>query len=214
MSGLDLYLDQRVLFTMLLVAFTVGAALSVLYDTLAVFIRLLPGKSNRNGADMVAPRGRSFLQIGIRFFTDLLFSLIAAISFLLVCYYTSDGQVRSPAVMGIIGGFLLCRCVLGGLYRRLLHVFLRFLYGMLRRILLCVIGVAAFFWRKIVWSVLLRPLWLVARWLFDRTIARIIRHHRVRNTERLRRRLTGDAAHGFELGETPPDAMKDPQSSV
>ncbi len=209
MSGLDLYLDQRVLFRMLLVALTLGAALGLLFDLFEVCRTLLLGpvaamRQEANAGRVASRKYQRILHALLRFLGDGLFALISAIACLLLCYYTSDGQVRSPAVMGTVGGFVLYRYTLRRLLIPLTDAVVRLLRAAMYRLLVWSLVALRFLWTRLLWRCLLRPPLLLMQWLWRHTGYRILMHTRKRRTDRVLRLLVEDAAHGFELGEATP----------
>ena len=179
MSGLDLYLSQRTLALMFVYASLTGFCLGLIYDGLRILRmalgeRILPPRSPEQGRSDPKLLLRIF-----RFFEDVIFMLTASVALILICYYTSDGQFRAPAPLGMACGFFvyihtISRWVLRladatlGLVCRLLFAFLRLL------------------------AVPLRGLWVL-------TVGRMIAAHRERVTEKAIDVLTESAKDGFGM---------------
>ena len=128
MSGLDLLIPQSALWYMLLVAVLIGALLGVLCDGLFV-IRLLLLDPEACGA----PR-RSVAYAILRGVCDCLSAILATVLLMLLCYYTSDGQLRAPAILGMIVGFWAYRKTVSRLIRRLLTAVIGWLQRGLRSV--------------------------------------------------------------------------------
>ena len=107
MSGLDLLLSQRHLVTMLLYAGAVGFGLGLVYDLLGILRLVLLGGQE--------PTAVAWRRVGIclRFVGDFLFVMITALAMILLSYYTNDGRLRAPAVLGAAAGLLVWRRTLG-----------------------------------------------------------------------------------------------------
>ena len=168
MSGLDLLISQSALWYMLLVAVLIGALLGVLCDGLFI-IRLFL----RDPEAVGTPR-HSVAYAILRGFCDALAAILATVLLLLLCYYTSDGQLRAPAVFGMIAGFWAYHKTVSRLARRLLTI----IFNRVMRLL-------HFVWAHTVGH--------LARVLRMAVIAR----HRNTVTDRYVRRMTEDAASGF-----------------
>lgn len=184
MSGLDLYLSQETLAYMLLYGALVGFGLGVVYDVLRI-LRILCGDSivrerEGQGSRKKRPWPLSFLL----FLEDVIFSLIAALALILLCYYTNDGQLRAPAVVGMAGGFLVYLQTVGRPVVRLAEG----LAALLRR----------FLWLCLYLLLLpLKGLGRLTAFLWSLGPGRWIQSHRERVTEKEIRALTEAAAHGF-----------------
>lgn len=131
MSGLDLYQSQSELLRMLAWATLTGIGLGCLYDLLRA-LRILTGLDQKQGST-------PFFGL-LLFFEDLLLALTAAVSLILLCYYTNDGLLRAPAVLGLASGFFVYMKTLGRLtvkaekfLARLLKRVVKALFGFLRR---------------------------------------------------------------------------------
>lgn len=98
MSGLDLYQSQGELFRMLAWAVLTGLCLGGLYDLLRA-LRILAGLDQKQGSTPLFGL--------LLFLEDLLLALTAAVSLILLCYYTNDGLFRAPAVLGMASGFFI-----------------------------------------------------------------------------------------------------------
>ena len=140
MSGVDLYLSQSVFLAMLAVSAAAGMGLGILYDIL-VFLRLLlhvplPRRFAKERApredgitdgtweipDQAPPETAGTaprtLPLTPGFTGDLLFMLFAALTLTLLVYYTNDGVLRAPAVVGLTVGFGTWYGTVGRLLRR------------------------------------------------------------------------------------------------
>lgn len=115
MSGLDLYQTQRALALLFVYAACTGFGLGGVYEVFR-FLRILCGEPLGSRDASVDGTGSGSLPLGIiRFSADLLFSVIAAIVWVLLCYYASDGSFRAPALVGMAGGFFVYMQTLGRL---------------------------------------------------------------------------------------------------
>ncbi len=170
MSGLDLLISQNALWYMLLVAVLTGALFGVLCDGLFI-IRLFFREPYATGT----PR-RSVGYAVFRGVCDFLAVISATVLLLLLCYYTSDGQLRAPAVIGMIVGLWAYRKTVSRLVRKLLTAFLNAICRCLR-----------YLWRKTFGR------------LIDTVVQMVVRRHRNTVTERRVQALTADAAHGFGI---------------
>ena len=106
MSGLDLYQTQSALLLMLVWGTAIGFCLGGFYDLLRA-LRILTGLQGEQGS---TPLYRVVL-----FFEDLLLALTASVAWILLCYYTNDGQPRSPAAWGMASGFFVYTQTVGRL---------------------------------------------------------------------------------------------------
>ncbi len=188
MSGLDLLLSQRTLWHMLLVATVAGILLGVLCDGLFI-LRLLvrdPRSTQLVPPSKSTPAGPVFGQLrrcayaALRFLCDFLAVVFATVVLMLLCYYTSDGQLRAPAIFGMSAGFLGYHYTVSRGIRRLLTV-------LSQAILRCL---------RFLWMHTLGRLWLLAR-------NAVLR--RIRNALTARRiaRLARDATGGFDIHDEP-----------
>ena len=131
MSGLDLYQSQSELLRMLAWATLTGIGLGCLYDLLRA-LRILTGLDQKQGSTPLFGL--------LLFFEDLLLALTASVSLILLCYYTNDGLLRAPAVLGLASGFFVYMKTLGKLtvkaekfLARLLKRTVKTILGFLRR---------------------------------------------------------------------------------
>ena len=199
MSGLDLYLSQRVLAMMAVYAALTGFCLGGVYDILELAaVLLLPQKLE--GAEN-APAKRSMTAKGfLTFWRDMVFLLITAVTFVLLCYYANDGQLRSPAFLGLAGGFFVYRHTVGLLTVRLLPRLATRIKRMLIRavkLVLCPIRMLA-----TALLVLIKTLWRV-------TGGRLAAQLREKNTQKRVASLTKAASRGFDvLEDDPPSEIK------
>ena len=174
MSGLDLLVSQSALWYMLLVAVLIGACLGVFCDGLFI-IRL-----TLHDPEACGESRRSAKCAILRGACDLISALVAAVLLLLLCYYTSDGQLRAPAIFGMIAGFWIYRKTVSRWLRRLLVAVFCTIQRLLR-----------FLWDK--------TLGRLARAVKDATVSRVRRA----TTERQIRILTDEASHGFGMRDEP-----------
>lgn len=129
MSGLDLYTTQRALALMFVYASVTGFLLGGVYEGLRMLWALLGWQGEEaDGTERL--RWRVLL-----FFRDLLFMLVTSVTFILLCYYTNDGQLRAPAFVGMACGFFVYRFTLGILTRRLTPCFVRVVRSLVKLIL-------------------------------------------------------------------------------
>lgn len=126
MSGLDLYTTQRALALMFVYAAITGFFLGGVYDILRI-LRALLGFPDQNAGSSPQPGWRAVL-----FAEDVLFMLVASVAFILLCYYTNDGQLRAPALVGMACGFFVYRYTVGALTRRLTPPFVRIVRSLVR----------------------------------------------------------------------------------
>ncbi len=205
MSGLDLYLSQRVLAMMVVYAALTGFCLGGVYDILELAaVLLLPQKTE--GAESAPAKRSSLTAKGfLTFWRDLVFLLITAVTFILLCYYTNDGQLRSPAILGMAGGFFVYRHTVGLLTVRLLPRLATGIKRMLIRIVrlvFCPIRMLA-----TALLVLIKTLWRVTG---DRLAARF----REKSTQKRVASLTKAASRGFDVLEDDPPSEKKSDSAV
>lgn len=170
MSGLDLLVPQSALWYMLLVAVLTGAFLGVLCDGL--FIIRLALRDPEASCTCRRSVGHAILR-GV---CDFISVLLTTVLLLLLCYYTSDGQLRAPAVFGMVAGFWGYRKTVSRWLRRLLTAVFSVVCRFLR-----------FLWDK--------TLGRLARAVRDVTVSR----YRRAVTERHIRMLTADASRGFGI---------------
>jgi hypothetical protein len=185
MSGLDLYQTQRELALLFVYAALLGFALGGAYDLLR-FLRVLCGESlteTKQGSKSL------FLAI-LRFFTDLVFALVTALSLILLCYYANDGQFRGSALWGTVGGFFVYMQTVGRLTAKGMEAITKWLKSFVRWLFFLVI----------------RPLLRVGRFtakatrlLFSVTAGRLIQKRREARTQRITEALIDSAKQGFGL---------------
>ena len=169
MSGLDLYLSQSFFLSMLVISAAAGLGLGLVYDFLVclrVLLRLprprretqaeAAGRdvsdkaSDGSGESVRDPHGISegdtqrICPPSPGFAGDLFFSLIVAVTAILLIYYTNDGVLRAPALVGLSVGFGCWYATVGRLLRRGLIM----VAGWLRRLAggLLLLAVRPFLW--------------------------------------------------------------------
>ncbi len=132
MSGLDLYQSQRTLALLFVYAACAGFGLGGVYD-LFRFLRILCGETigKRDPSAEGGERSPALCRV-IRFSADLLFSVTAAITWILLCYYASDGSFRAPALVGMAGGFFVYMQTLGRLTVHVENALTRLFKAMVR----------------------------------------------------------------------------------
>ena len=155
---------------MLLVAVLIGVCLGVFCDGLFV-IRLTLYDPEACGKTR-----RSVVYAILRGTFDFISALVATVLLLLLCYYTSDGQLRAPAIFGMIAGFWVYRKTVSHWLRRLLTA----IFCAVQRLL-------QFLWDK--------TLGRLAHAAKNATVSRIRRAL----TERQIRILTAEASRGFDI---------------
>ena len=175
MSGLDLYATQEALAEMLLYAAMTGFLMGGIYDALYILRALLVDEA---GGRMPL-YGRMLL-----FVEDVLFVAVASVAFILLCYYTNDGQLRAPAFVGMACGFFVYRYTLGVFTRRLAPPLVR-----------CV--------RSLV-KLMLTPVRIPLRWLC---------HGLGKGRNRIRERLRARRQHPEEGQDPPPPTQSPPEFS-
>ena len=209
MSGLDLYLSQRVFLAMLAVSAAAGVGLGLVYDLL-VFLRLLlriptprrvaePPETGEAAADgsqealedcpkEADGKATKSCPPSPGFWGDLLFSLLTAVTLILLAYYTNDGVLRAPAVVGLSVGFGVWYRTVGRLLRRAAIHLSRFFRRLAWR-LLCIL-----WWpfRRISGLV-----WRGMRWTWRKTAGKCLFSLRSRAAER-RLRLVAEAETNAE----------------
>ena len=217
MSGLDLYLSQSVFLTMLAVSAAAGIGLGLAYDCLVLLRHLLrPPKGRHSPSDARTAPSRAAVTPQIPagqpdasravesgktlppspgFWGDLLFSLVASVTAILITYYTNDGVLRAPMIVGLGVGFGAWYATLGRLLRRATVTVAHCLRRLVKRII----------------RLLLRPLARglgllggLVGWTWRRTAGKWLSRRRERYTESALRRLTDEAKRGFDIGEEPP----------
>lgn len=119
MSGLDLYVTQGALARMFVYATVTGFLVGGVYDVLRVLRAFWDNQDSKRGRRM-SLYGRILL-----FFEDVFFVIVTFVAFVLLCYYTNDGQLRAPAFVGMACGFFVYRYTIGCLTRRLTRPFVR-----------------------------------------------------------------------------------------
>ena len=146
MSGLDLYLDQRVLALLFVYAAVAGFCLGGVYDAFR-FLRLLAGEGE--------PK-KSYLTSIFRFVADVIFVLAAAIALILLSYFCNDGRLRAPAVIGMVSGFFVYRKTVSRLVMYPVRVLagwirwaLRMIWRLLSRPLLLISSLFVYLWRRL-----------------------------------------------------------------
>ena len=127
MSGLDLYQTQSALWLVLVWGIATGFCLGGFCDLLRA-LRILTGLQREKGS---TPLLRVVL-----FFGDLLLALTASVAWILLCYYTNDGQPRAPAVWGMAGGFFVYVQTLGRLTLKVEKVLSRLLRRLISFVLI------------------------------------------------------------------------------
>ncbi len=129
MSGLDLYTTQRTLALMFVYAAIAGLLLGGVYDILRI-LRVLLGFPSKEAGSTPSIGWRLLL-----FIEDVLFMLVTFVTFVLLCYYTNDGQLRAPAFVGVACGFFVYRYTIGAVTRRLTRPFSRLVRSFVRLML-------------------------------------------------------------------------------
>ena len=183
MSGLDLYLSQGTLARMLVFAAVAGFGIGGVYDALRILGGLCkscvpPARDGKWGT----------LPLSILcFFTDVVFCTVAAVVLILLCYYTNDGQLRAPAVIGMACGFFVY-----------IHTLSRLVMWLAGKIIPVLLSIVSKVLRLLLW--LLRPGVL----LWSRTIGRALAAYRRRKTDA--DAAAGDPAPMEEKETDPPPA--------
>ncbi len=172
MSGLDLLISQGALWYMLLVAVLIGVFLGVLCDGLFI-IRLALHEPLAMGE-----RRKSAGYAILRGVFDFISVLSATVLLMLLCYYTSDGQLRAPAVFGMTAGFWGYHKTVSRLVRRLMTAVMGALWRFLRFLWSCTVGR-----------------------LLRATAGAVVGRHRDVMTARRIRALTEKASQGFGVYE-------------
>lgn len=188
MSGLDLFQTQRTLALMLVYAAVAGFGIGLLYDGLRV-LRVFCGDSLR-------PTENRLWGLRILLFAeDVLTVAVAAAVLILLCYYTNDGQLRAPAILGMACGFFVYIQTLGRITARIavpLTACCKRLAAIPVRLLLC--------WLR--WIIGL--LKCLAGGLWRITAGKLLIRHRNRQTEKYVRHLSDSARNGFGLTDSSP----------
>jgi hypothetical protein len=196
MSGLDLYQTQRALSMMLVYAAAAGFGLGGVYDVLR-FLRVLYGDGTHIDRKGRKPRLFSLLL----FLEDVIFSVMAALTLILLVYYTNDGQLRAPAVMGMAGGFFVYMQTVGRLTAKAEKVLSRLVKRAVKLALLLLL-------RPLLWVGTLpakaaRCLWMVSG-------GRALAARREKQTEKAVEAIKASAKQGFGLleGQDPTQKKK------
>ncbi len=185
MSGLDLYQAQRALALLFVYAAVLGFALGVFYDALR-FLRVFCGETLTEWKQ----GSKGILCVLLRFITDLVFSLVTAITLILLCYYENDGQFRASALWGMVGGFFVYMQTVGRLTARVLSpVISRLKQGI--RWLFCLTVRPALWVRSLTAKAF--------RCLFALTVGKLLRKKREARTKRITEALVTTAGQGFGL---------------
>jgi hypothetical protein len=192
MSGLDLYLAQRTLALLFVYASAAGFGLGAIYDGLRV-LRMLAGvfpsreppAANPSEKPSAGQGRRPILSSILLFFEDIGFMLMASITLILLGYYAGDGQLRAPAVVGLLAGFFVYRHTVSPWLVTLADRLIRWIKHLLAALLVGLFRLAC---------IPLRLLWAV-------TVGRILSVRRERRTERRIRELTESASGGFGLAD-------------
>ena len=178
MSGLDLYLSQRTLALLFVYAAVIGFGLGAVYDGLRV-LRMLLGES-------LSGQGRRPPPLTVLlFFEDVCFMLAATVALIVLGYYANDGNLRAPAVIGLLAGFFVYRHTVSRLLLRVSDALIRRLRRLVSTLARVLVRLAA------------SPL----RGLWSLTVGRFLEARRERRTERRIRELTERASRGFALSE-------------
>ena len=107
-------ISQVLLGLMFSISVGTGALLGFIYDVFR-FVRVLSGE----GKDKKVGRLHSLLSAAAVFVEDFIFCMLCGIAFLLLIYYTNDGQLRGLALIGVASGaFVYCNTI-GRLMSRL-----------------------------------------------------------------------------------------------
>ncbi len=194
MSGLDLYLSQRVLAMIFVYATAAGFCLGGVYDVLRI-IRILCGDPIGSSA---APSGKRSIPLTILLFIeDVVFSIIASVTLILLLYYTNDGQLRAPAVIGMACGFFVYYHTVGRLVIRCAAAIVRWIKRACRML-----------WRVVTWPFvqLFKLLCTLMRFVWRKTAGKLVERRKDAQTDKRIRALIGSASSGF--GMEPPDREK------
>ena len=205
MSGLDLYLSQRVLAMMAVYAALTGFCLGGVYDLLGLAAALLlPPKTG--GSESTSARRSSLTAKGfLAFWQDLIFLLLTAVAFILLCYYTNDGQLRAPAVLGVAGGFFVYRHTVGLLTGRIIPRLATWVKCVLIRTL--ALAFCPVRWLATALLILIKLLWRV-------TGGRFAAQHQEKNTNKRIESLTQAASRGFDVMEENSPSGNNPTQPV
>ncbi len=190
MSGIDLLLPQSIFWRMLLVALITGGVLGIAYDALCILRMLardLPTgpPEARQIVEGKHRRSSRMLASVVRLCTDLFFAVLWAVALILLCYYTNDGQLRAPAVLGMACGFFV--------YRRLLSPLVLRMSGWILRMAAKVLST--------VWRIVLACLGRLWNFTLGRLLAHMVAHHRARAAARYFKDLQSAAARGFDVSD-------------
>ncbi len=189
MSGLDLYQTQRALALMFVYAAVTGFALGGVYDLLRI-LRVFCGdrpRSSRQGS------GSTPLAI-LLFVQDLLFSALTALSLILLCYYTNDGHLRAPAVVGMASGFFVYMQTVGRVTEKLASPLIRLIKRFLKAILILLYR--PLLWLGTVAATLARLIWRV-------TVGKALFRRREKQTGKAIEALKSAGKRGFDLMADP-----------
>ncbi len=170
-----------------------GFGLGAVYDVLRL-LRILCGESIpprsmcESGLSVTGMPKRTVLLHILLFAEDVLFAVVVSVTLLLLLYYTNDGQLRAPAVIGMACGFFVYYHTVGRLVIRCAALIVRALKAAVSAML-----------RLLWWPIRRLGRWLgrVMRALWCRTVGRLWARHCAAETERRIRALVESAAHGF-----------------
>lgn len=190
MSGLDLYQTQGALALLFVYAAAAGFGLGGWY-TLLRLLRVL----SFGDAPMGKQGSKSGLSAIALFFGDVIFSVTAALTLILLLYYRNDGQLRAPAVLGMACGFFVWRETLGRIAAKLEKPLSRLVKKAVRLL------IAPALWVGRITARLARFLWRV-------TLGKALSKSRERQTERVIADLGQAADRGFGLTAIPEDPPK------
>lgn len=200
MSGLDLYLSQRVLAMMLVYAALAGFCLGGVRDLLGLLTALLlPLKAEKETCG--GEKGFHFsTKAFLTFWQDLLFLLLVAVTFILLCYYTNDGQIRAPAISGMAGGFFVYCHTVGLLTKHwILRLAAGIKHGLIRTVILIFYPI----------RFLMTVLYALGKILWQVTGGKLVALSREKNTQKRIKSMTEAASRGFDtLGEKPSSAKE------
>lgn len=186
MSGLDLYQTQRTLAMMLVYAAVAGFCLGMAYDALR-FLRVLCGDEPRERKGSRPP-----LLAVLLFVEDLIFAMVATLTLILLLYYTNDGQLRAPAILGMAGGFFVYMQTVARLTARIEKALCRLLKRAVKFLLLLLL-------RPLLWVGTLTA--KAARFLWRVSGGRVLTARREKQTEKAVEALKASAERGFGLLE-------------
>lgn len=169
MSGLDLYLSQGTLARMLVFAAVAGFCLGGVYDVL----RMLCVLCRACAPPARGGKGSTMLLSVLRFLADVIFCTVTAVTLILLCYYTNDGQLRAPAVIGMACGFFVY-----------IHTLSHPVMWMAEKFIPVLLRIVAKVCRVLLWPLrlLLHVLLQGLRFLWSHTAGRAIAAHRRKKT--------------------------------